>query len=45
MSFFQFDTTLPRDRHPAKGPGFGAAPDPFLAISQNQRTENDDDDA
>lgn len=43
MSFFGFDTTLPRDRHPAQGPGFGTAPDPFSAISRNQRIEDDDD--
>ncbi|KAI9773983.1 MAG: hypothetical protein M1839_001934 [Geoglossum umbratile] len=44
MSFFGFDTTLPRDHgHPANAPGFGQAPDPFAGISRG--IEDDDDDA
>ena len=45
MSFFGFDTTLPRDRgHPTKGLGFAAAPDPFAGISSNRPEEENDDD-
>lgn len=46
MSFFGFDTTLPRDRgHPTTNLGFGAAPDPFASISSNRPLEHDDNDA
>ena len=45
MSFFGFDTKLPRDRdQPGKGPGFFAPPDPFAEISRNKTAGNDDDD-
>jgi hypothetical protein len=30
-------------RHPAQGPGFGSAPDPFTSISQNRELGQDDD--
>ncbi|KAL9588052.1 MAG: hypothetical protein Q9203_003129 [Teloschistes exilis] len=48
MSFFGFDTTLPRDRdrgHPSNAPGFTAPSDPFAAFSQNRPSEDNDDDA
>ncbi|KAI9679456.1 MAG: hypothetical protein M1817_005478 [Caeruleum heppii] len=49
MSFFGFDTTLPRDRgHPASAPGFSQPPDPFADIRKRQAAaeeEDDDDDA
>ncbi|KAL8692101.1 MAG: hypothetical protein Q9218_002797 [Villophora microphyllina] len=48
MSFFGFDTTLPRDRdrgHPANAPGFTAPSDPFAAFPQNHPSKDDDDDA
>lgn len=46
MSFFGFDPRGPRDGgHPAQAPGFGAAPDPFASISQNQSLALEDDDA
>ncbi|KAL8949645.1 MAG: hypothetical protein Q9222_004270 [Ikaeria aurantiellina] len=46
MSFFGFDTTLPRDRgHPTNAPGFTAASDPFASFSQNHPEEDDEDDA
>ena len=48
MSFFGFDSTLPRDRgHPSNAPGFGQAPDPFAGLSRNKAVaeEEDDDDA
>ena len=46
MSFFGFDATLPRDRgHPSTGLGFGAAPDPFAALSSNRPPEGEDDNA
>jgi DNA topoisomerase 2-associated protein PAT1 len=51
MSFFGFNTDLPRDRgHPVNAPGFGQAPDPFASISrkrpdQNVEEEAEDDDA
>ena len=45
MSFFGFDTTLPRDGgHPTKAPGFGTVPDPFASISQGRALEDDDED-
>lgn len=42
MSFFGFDTGLPRDRgqHPVKAPGFTQATDHFAALP----TDDDDDD-
>ncbi|KAI9842590.1 MAG: hypothetical protein M1837_007028 [Sclerophora amabilis] len=49
MSFFGFETALPRDRgHPTNAPGFGQAPDPFAAISRGEELQgegDDDDDA
>ncbi len=46
MSFFGFDTTLPRDRgHPVTAPGFGQAPDPFAGLSRAPAKAEDDDDA
>ncbi|KAL9596767.1 MAG: hypothetical protein Q9219_005592 [cf. Caloplaca sp. 3 TL-2023] len=45
MSFFGFDTTLPRDRsHPTSAPGFTAVSDPF-ATFQNHPADDDEDDA
>ncbi|KAL8895437.1 MAG: hypothetical protein Q9207_008174 [Kuettlingeria erythrocarpa] len=45
MSFFGFDTKLPRDRaHPTNAPGFTAAPNPFTTFTQNPPSEDDDDD-
>lgn len=45
MSFFGFDTTLPRDRpHPTGAPGFTAAPNPFATFTQNPPSEDDEDD-
>ncbi|KAL8824790.1 MAG: hypothetical protein Q9170_008041 [Blastenia crenularia] len=44
MSFFGFDTTLPRDRgHPTGAPGFTAVSNPF-ATFQNRPVDDDDDD-
>jgi DNA topoisomerase 2-associated protein PAT1 len=43
MSFFGFDTTLPRDRQqggPAKG--FFENPDPFAEVARAQALEDDD---
>ncbi|KAL8732954.1 MAG: hypothetical protein Q9181_003760 [Wetmoreana brouardii] len=46
MSFFGFDTTLPRDRgHPANAPGFTAPSDPFATFTRNRPPEDDEDDA
>ncbi|MCJ1472452.1 hypothetical protein MMC13_001100 [Lambiella insularis] len=46
MSFFGFDSTLPKDRgHPSTAPGFGQAPDPFAGLSQDRARYDDDDDA
>lgn len=46
MSFFGFDATLPRDRgHPATGPGFKQAQDPFAGLSKGPAREEEDDDA
>ncbi|KUJ06983.1 uncharacterized protein LY89DRAFT_790076 [Mollisia scopiformis] len=43
MSFFRFDTNLPRDRgHNSGAPGFSQAADPFAGLSGR---DNDDDDA
>ncbi|KAI9836401.1 MAG: hypothetical protein M1819_001431 [Sarea resinae] len=43
MSFFGFDTTLPRDRgHPTNAPGFGQAPDPFAGVARGG-VQNEDD--
>ncbi|KAI9821876.1 MAG: hypothetical protein M1827_002458 [Pycnora praestabilis] len=46
MSFFGFNSSLPRDRgHPATAPGFGQAPDPFAEVSRaGARNDEDDDD-
>lgn len=46
MSFFGFDTTLPRDRGgSSNGPGFFQAPDPFAGIPRpNEDLQDDDDD-
>ena len=45
MSFFGFDTTLPRDRgHPSTAPGFGQAQDPFAGLSRGGLKEGDNDD-
>jgi DNA topoisomerase 2-associated protein PAT1 len=45
MSFFGFDTTLPKDRgHPAAAPGFGQAPDPFADLSRHRDIEEENDD-
>jgi DNA topoisomerase 2-associated protein PAT1 len=42
MSFFGFETSLPRDRaHNTAAPGFSQTTDPFAGLS---RPENDDDD-
>ncbi|PWW77756.1 hypothetical protein C7212DRAFT_350926 [Tuber magnatum] len=42
MSFFGFDTSLPRDRgHPAAAPGFSQATDHFAGLSN---VDDDDDD-
>jgi DNA topoisomerase 2-associated protein PAT1 len=44
MSFFGFDTTLPRDRgHNPSAPGFSQATDPFAGLSRPG--DEDDDDA
>ncbi|KZF19385.1 hypothetical protein L228DRAFT_241624 [Xylona heveae TC161] len=44
MSFFGFDTTLPRDRgHPREAPGFGEAPDPFAGFSHRGGAGGDDE--
>ena len=46
MSFFGFDSTLPRDRgHPVNAPGFTAVSDPFASFSNNPPDEDDEDDA
>lgn len=46
MSFFGFDSTIPRDRpHPSSAPGFGQAPDPFAGLAQDRARYDDDDDA
>lgn len=46
MSFFGFETTLPRDGgHPVNAPGFTAVSDPFASISNNRPEEDDEDDA
>lgn len=46
MSFFGFDTNLPRDRgHPSAAPGFTQTHDPFAGLSRGQGIEDDDDDA
>ena len=44
MSFFGFDSALPRDRtHNVQAPGFGSVPDPFAGLS-HRKDEDDDDD-
>ncbi|KAH0565422.1 hypothetical protein GP486_001198 [Trichoglossum hirsutum] len=44
MSFFGFDTTLPRDRgHPTNAPGFGQTPDPFAGLSRGAEDDDDGD--
>ncbi|MCJ1404183.1 hypothetical protein MMC11_007408 [Xylographa trunciseda] len=46
MSFFGFDSSLPKDRgHPSAAPGFGQAPDPFAGLSHDRARYDDDDDA
>ncbi|CAF9925851.1 MAG: hypothetical protein ALECFALPRED_003235 [Alectoria fallacina] len=46
MSFFGLNSRGPQDHgHPAQAPGFGAAPDPFANISQNQGLGQEDNDA
>jgi DNA topoisomerase 2-associated protein PAT1 len=43
MSFFGFDTSLPRDRgHNTAAPGFSQVADPFAGLSGR---DNDNDDA
>ena len=45
MSFFGYNTALPRDRgHPSAAPGFGQTPDPFASLSQNRTLEDAGDD-
>jgi DNA topoisomerase 2-associated protein PAT1 len=45
MSFFGFDTTLPRDRgHNPSAPGFSQAADPFAGLSRPGDEEGDEDD-
>ncbi|KAK6524547.1 hypothetical protein TWF281_011453 [Arthrobotrys megalospora] len=45
MSFFGFDTTLPRDRaahaHPNQAPGFSQQRDAFAGLSGNEKAEED----
>ena len=44
MSFFGFDSALPRDRDQgAKAPGFGQAPEPFGGLSSYAGADDDDD--
>ncbi|OCL12033.1 hypothetical protein AOQ84DRAFT_312895 [Glonium stellatum] len=44
MSFFGFDTTLPRDRgHQTNAPGFGQVPDAFAGLSGSGALKDDDD--
>jgi DNA topoisomerase 2-associated protein PAT1 len=44
MSFFGFETTLPRDRgHNPSALGFSQATDPFAGLTRKE--EGDDDDA
>ena len=44
MSFFGYDTALPRDRgHPSTAPGFGQAQDPFAGLSRGNLAEDEDD--
>ncbi|KAL8815623.1 MAG: hypothetical protein Q9223_005251 [Gallowayella weberi] len=46
MSFFGFETTLPRNGgHPTNAPGFTAVSDPFASFSKNPPVEEDEDDA
>jgi hypothetical protein len=43
MSFFGFDTTLPRDKgHQKSAPGFGATQDAFDGLSSAQAANNDE---
>ncbi|KFY23548.1 hypothetical protein V493_05800 [Pseudogymnoascus sp. VKM F-4281 (FW-2241)] len=43
MSFFGFDSALPRDRDQgAKAPGFGQTPDPFAGLSYAGGADDDD---
>ncbi|KAI4137177.1 MAG: hypothetical protein L6R39_007435 [Caloplaca ligustica] len=45
MSFFGFNTTLPRDQgHPSNAPGFTTAPNPFATFTENPPSEDDEDD-
>ncbi|KAF2750387.1 hypothetical protein M011DRAFT_396961 [Sporormia fimetaria CBS 119925] len=42
MSFFGFDTTLPRDQgHPNRGPGFTHPQDPFASLSKGGGLEDE----
>jgi DNA topoisomerase 2-associated protein PAT1 len=48
MSFFGYDTTLPRDRPPGNTKGFFETSDPFAGVSKSRvlegfRPEDDDD--
>ncbi|KAI9803343.1 MAG: hypothetical protein M1833_000860 [Piccolia ochrophora] len=46
MSFFGFNTALPRDRgHPQNAPGFGQTADPFAGVGRPAPGQNGDDDA
>ncbi len=46
MSFFGFDSTLPKDgTHNTAAPGFGLPPDPFAGLSRRNEDDDDDDDA
>ncbi|KAF2143656.1 uncharacterized protein K452DRAFT_325608 [Aplosporella prunicola CBS 121167] len=44
MSFFGFDTSLPRDRqgHSTNAPGFGQTPDPWAGLSNRAQGAEDD---
>jgi DNA topoisomerase 2-associated protein PAT1 len=50
MSFFGYDTTLPRDRPSGNTQSFFETPDPFAGVSRSRvlesfRDDDDDDDA
>lgn len=48
MSFFGFNTELPRDRgHPVNAPGFSQQPDPFAGLGRagGEHEDDEDDDA
>ena len=44
MSFFGFETSLPRDRpaHHQSAPGFGQTPDPWAGLSSQGPARDDD---